>query len=491
MSNRQDFFRDFYDPNDGFLNSFDPGFEPIDGVDWANFDDCDGNFFAPDRLDDDGDGYYEDEDGFDDGWYDDQYDGDDAKFMQDNRFFKNQELEWTVPQNPKFIVDGTSMNDINQRGIGDCWFLASLSSLARCPELISFVIQKQRNETVSPDEGYTFKFYKMEKWITCKVDKLLPTSIMRNYNKEQFASNAKDNEYWVPYCEKAYAKRYKTYDNIDSGIGMWALTDLTGGISIRLKLNWDDAIKHNFFAFLYDNQKDVIVVSGIAEDSEEIRQKELVGGHVYSLVKLELVETSDGGMVQLMNIRNPHGQKEFTGDWSDRSAKWDLVDPERRDQLLAKRVDGAFWMCFKDWVQSFDYVDFCLLPDVFSEKKNGPTFRHERAVRGIFQHENTNVEIQMSVSETSNVYCQTLMDCSLKENPKPYICFAVKDNQDDFVQPRLPLRQANIMYEYCHRSFLFNLKPGEYIVSVAAQNVKDKKWLFRAVSPHVTLTVLE
>ena len=53
---------------------------------------------------------------------------------------------------------------------------------------------------------------------------------------------------------------------------------------------------------------------------------------------------------------------------------------------------------------------------MFSQKKNGPTFRHEKAVRGIFQHENTNVEIQMTVSETANVYCQTLMDCSLKEN---------------------------------------------------------------------------
>ena len=30
-----------------------------------------------------------------------------------------------------------------------------------------------------------------------KVDKLLPTNI---------ASIAKDNEHWVPYCEKAYAK---------------------------------------------------------------------------------------------------------------------------------------------------------------------------------------------------------------------------------------------------------------------------------------------
>ena len=67
-------------------------------------------------------------------------------------------------------------------------------------------------------------------------------------------------------------------------------------------------------------------------------------------------------------------------------------------------------------VRSFDVFDFCLLPDVFSDKKNGPTFRHEKAVRGIFQHENATVKIQMSVSETANVYCQTLLDCSLKEN---------------------------------------------------------------------------
>ena len=49
----------------------------------------------------------------------------------------------------------------------------------------------------------------MGKWITCKVDKLLPTTIITKKVEGDitgFASNAKDNEYWVPYCEKAYAK---------------------------------------------------------------------------------------------------------------------------------------------------------------------------------------------------------------------------------------------------------------------------------------------
>ena len=104
------------------------------------------------------------------------------------------------------------------------------------------------------------------------------------------------------------------------------MTDLTGGISIQTKLNWNDPNKHELFRFLYENQKNVVVTSGIDVDSKELNQKGLFGGHEYSLVKLALVETSDGRRVQLLQLRNPWGKGEFKGDWSDRSAKWDLVD---------------------------------------------------------------------------------------------------------------------------------------------------------------------
>ena len=60
----------------------------------------------------------------------------------------------------------------------------------------------------------------MGKWHSYRVDKFLPINIV---------AIAADNEHWVPYCEKAYAKRYKTYDNITGGWGAWGLTDLTGG----------------------------------------------------------------------------------------------------------------------------------------------------------------------------------------------------------------------------------------------------------------------
>ena len=73
----------------------------------------------------------------------------------------------------------------------------------------------------------------------------------------------------------------------------------------------------------------------------------------------------------------------------------------------------------------------------------------------------------------------------------PFINTVVEDDQGNFVQPRLPNNYDLDLKPYCHRGFLFNLKPGDYIVYVPADNVKGKKWLFRAVSPHVTLTVME
>ena len=60
-----------------------------------------------------------------------------------------------------------------------------------------------------------------------------------NYSlPDSIAAHSKDNEYWVPYTEKAYAKRYKTYDAITGGFGAWAMTDLTGGIAMITELSW-------------------------------------------------------------------------------------------------------------------------------------------------------------------------------------------------------------------------------------------------------------
>ena len=175
-----------------------------------------------------------------------------------------------------------------------------------------------------------------------------------------------------------------------------------------------------------------MVTSGInggdgGAGGEVLQDNGLYAGHEYSLLKLEMVKTNDGRMVQLLNIRNPWGQGEFNGDWSDSSDKWDMVarkfnfvkflskshlifSAERREQLLVQRQDGAFWMCYKDWVNMFSSFDVCLLPTEFSERKNGPIFPHECCVRGNFQvnpeYENWHVKINRTEHLKSKFKCK-------------------------------------------------------------------------------------
>ena len=53
-----------------------------------------------------------------------------------------------IPTVPKLIIESIkSMNDINQGGIGDCWFLASLSSLGMNAIIIYLTIKIHSNRS--------------------------------------------------------------------------------------------------------------------------------------------------------------------------------------------------------------------------------------------------------------------------------------------------------------------------------------------------------
>ena len=51
----------------------------------------------------------------------------------------------------------------------------------------------------------------------------------------------------------------------------------------------------------------------------------LIQGHAYSMLSMEEVDGTT-----LVRIRNPHGQTEWNGAWSDGSSEWDAVSDEVR-----------------------------------------------------------------------------------------------------------------------------------------------------------------
>ncbi|KAF2988303.1 hypothetical protein EK904_001958 [Melospiza melodia maxima] len=79
-----------------------------------------------------------------------------------------------------------------------------------------------------------------------------------------------------------------------------------------------------------------------AFDMEAVTFKKLVKGHAYSVTAFRDVNYR-GQQEQLIRIRNPWGQVEWTGAWSDGSSEWNNIDPDEREELQLKMEDGEFW----------------------------------------------------------------------------------------------------------------------------------------------------
>jgi len=92
----------------------------------------------------------------------------------------------------------------------------------------------------------------------------------------------------------------------------------------------------------------------------------IVGGHAYSL--LAGYEINYKGVdIKLVKLRNPWGDKEWLGSWSDNDTKWDTLSPELLKKLEFNREknDGIFFMEYTDFRKYFTDCQFCMIYDGF------------------------------------------------------------------------------------------------------------------------------
>lgn len=101
------------------------------------------------------------------------------------------------------------------------------------------------------------------------------------------------------------------------------------------------------------------VCAGINVDKEEQRERlkslGLVADHAYAVTGAECVTSSTDENCNIVRVRNPWGNFEWKGDWSDGSDKW--TEATRSTcQVSEAKDDGSFWMDVKDFMKYFCYV---------------------------------------------------------------------------------------------------------------------------------------
>jgi len=282
-----------------------------------------------------------------------------------------------ISTRPHLVIDGVGRHDVVQGKLGNCWFVAASSVLAGVPKLWDRVVLDAKDQEWDPDVPdkysgvFRFHFWRFGNWLEVLVDDLIPTKDgvpIFTYSKDK-------DEFWGALLEKAYAKIHGSYEALDGGNLSDALVDFTGGVSELITLENDGGLKlfeeedkktELYNRIFQEVSEHALVCCAIRARKGEEQQKTeygLVKGHAYGVTAVKKVPIGETGLVAffkgrekvpLVRLRNPWGEKEWNGAFSDGSVEWRSITSKEKEKLgLVTEDDGEFWMPWDDFVIQF------------------------------------------------------------------------------------------------------------------------------------------
>jgi hypothetical protein len=213
----------------------------------------------------------------------------------------------------------------------------------------------------------TLQLWERGRWRRIVIDDRLPCG---RDGQPLYARSLEPSEFWVALLEKAFAKRYGSYEALISGFADGAMRDLTGGAPQRLRLSTVDsgrgagagsgagsstyrsATSHaaSGEAGVVGSSHDVRTAAGVWALLQEWTAEGAPIGCAFSTAGVEESSASSAGFAQmgllrghayglemlaevagrrLLRLRNPWGRGEWTGPWSDEAPEVSVPSAHR------------------------------------------------------------------------------------------------------------------------------------------------------------------
>ena len=256
-----------------------------------------------------------------------------------------------------------SANDIQQGSIGDCYFLSVIGSLcdittSKGEKLLEdlFLHTSKTKEHV-----YGVYFFINGVWELVLIDDYFPYV---GYGFKQFAfASSQGNELWVAIMEKAWAKINGCYAKIGCGGLPHEVFDvLTEAYSEQVSVNKSKSTEI-WNKMIESRNKGYVMTAGTSGDVSnlDIEEVGLSPGHAYTVLGVHELQ-GPRGKEKVVRLRNPWGNGEWNGNWSDSSSKWTTAT--KREQSHIKRDDGDFYMGYDDFLKYYVTMGFAKIhPD--------------------------------------------------------------------------------------------------------------------------------
>ena len=254
------------------------------------------------------------------------------------------------------LFDKIDPHSIKQGCLCNSYFLSAISALAENPARIKkcFV-----SESINKVGCYAVQLYlNGENKTEIIIDDYVP--VYKGTNNPAFTTSS-NNDVWVQLLEKAWAKSNGGYDKTVFGLSSEVLRSVTGApvfIYEHETLKPDELWKQLNFGI----KSGYAMLCSLEDETYNYEESDSVSNFSYTIIGAYKVNTSKGN-VKLIKIRNPWGNFEWNGDWSDSSRLW--TKSIKDDVEWQPNSNGVFYMSLEDYQANFLTTVICKIHDAY------------------------------------------------------------------------------------------------------------------------------